>query len=240
MSNLFTLRTYPNIYTANEQYIYQPSGWRIYNKKSSWYPIPLGTAPGVTFKLTDDIWICWSISEVKNQPSHYNTYKFTVDAWISVDRGVTKIDGFFNWNFANLHPNEYQVFLDALEAKKKVQERARRKQKNLERKAKLETEAKELGVPVKELAQQKLDESKKAYKHKIELSKVKKSIDEIERLNLLTTALSKLEAQIESIRGKLSAELEVESSLDLRNISTKVDKISSCTNVLKTINSGKK
>lgn len=205
----YTLDAKPNYNDSYSQSLYQPYGFRRGSLKPYLYPIPLGTPEGVPYHLTDDVWIYWKF--VENPSARMYSYdKFLCESWISFDRGLTKTYGFFDYNFYRLHPQTWDKFLEVWLPVKKKRQSNMSKVRAAERRAALACEAMALGIEDTEsYVNQKLLEKKEEIKREKETSKVKRSVEETEKLMRLSTTLRTIEAQIESLRQKITDENSV-------------------------------
>jgi hypothetical protein len=139
----------------------------------------------------------------------YSYDKNLCNSWISFDRGETKHSGFFDYNFSSLHPLAWDKFLDVWEQVKKKRQSDMRRTRQDELKTKLKEEALKLGVDPQEYIKQKLLEQREENQRKKEVTKAKRSIEEMEKLMKLSTTLRSFEAQIETLRQKITDENSV-------------------------------
>jgi hypothetical protein len=234
----YNISNRPNYSYPNDQSLYQPYAWRHRSLKQHLYPIPLNTPEGVPYKFTDDIWICWEFVPNPNKSTYaWGRDNFLCNSWISFDQGKTKHSGFYNHNFATLHPIESDKFLNAWEEVKKKRQMDIRKARNAEIESKLEKEAEKLGVDPQEYIKQKLLEQKKERQHKKEVSKVKRSVEETEKLMRLSKTLISIEAQLETLRQKISDEYSV---VNLGYFNRNMEKLDVALMVLQCLNGSQK
>lgn len=211
-----------------------------YHAKYKWYPVPPDTKPDEVVKLTDKVWIYYTVKPIvqQQQPNPYGYYgsrqwaTHELEVYLSINGGANWLPNLQNYDFIRNNQKPYEILEKVCEEKKKLflNEMARNKAKETREANKVEAE--KLGISVEDLKKQRSE----AWKKKVEISQATRSVEEIKQLMELSKSLTKMSSYIESIKGKMSDE---NVHLNLAYFSRKMKNLDESVAWLKDINTTK-